>query len=246
MHSIRRMTLASLVAIMLVATLAGTTSAAGKHARTYRVTIVNLASGQAFTPPLIAAHRPTLDIYSVGSKARYGVKEIAENGNLTPLLNALEAKRGVKVKAADGAARAGRFARSGRSRLHQHGHDEDHGRSPRHASSPGLSMLICTNDGFTGVDSIRLPRSVGGTTARFTKAYDAGTEENTELFADIVPPCQGLIGGPGSGGTGMSDPALAENGVIHRHRGIVGDADLDTATYGWRNPVAAIVVQRIR
>lgn len=245
MHSIRRMTLASLVAIMLVATLAGTTSAAGKHARTYRVTIVNLASGQAFTPPLIAAHRPTLDIYSVGSKARYGVKEIAENGNLTPLLNALEAKRGVKVKAAaeplvpvgsPGQADLG-FTNTVTMKITA-------GR--RATKLTWVSMLICTNDGFTGVDSIRLPRSVGGTTARFTKAYDAGTEENTELFADIVPPCQGLIGGPGSGGTGMSDPALAENGVIHRHRGIVGDADLDTATYGWRNPVAAIVVQQIR
>ena len=25
-------------------------------------------------------------------------------------------------------------------------------------------------------------------------AYDAGTEMNTEDFADMVPPCQGLIG----------------------------------------------------
>ena len=64
MHSIRRMTLTSLVAIMLVATLAGTTSAAGKKPQGYRVTIVNLASGQAFTPPLIAAHRPTLEHFS--------------------------------------------------------------------------------------------------------------------------------------------------------------------------------------
>ncbi len=109
-----------------------------------------------------------------------------------------------------------------------------------------VSMLICTNDGFTGIDSIRLPRFVGGTTARYTTAYDAGTEQNTELFDDIVPPCQGLIGGPGSGGTGTSDPTLAENGFIHHHQGIVGDADPDTATYGWRNPVAVIVVKRIR
>ena len=245
MHSIRRMTLASVVAIMLVATLAGTTSAAGRHAKTYRVTIVNLTSGQAFTPPLIAAHRPSLDIYSVGSKASFGVKEIAENGNLMPLLDSLGAKRGVKVKAAaEPLVPVGSPGQEDLGFTNTVTMKITAGR--RVTKLTWVSMLICTNDGFTGVDSIRLPRHVGGTTARFTRAYDAGTEKNTELFDDIVPPCQGLIGGPGSGGSGMSDPSLAQHRVIHRHRGIVGDADLDTATYGWRNPVAAIVVQRIR
>ena len=46
----------------------------------------------------------------------------------------------------------------------------------------------------------------------FTNGYDAGTELNTEDFADIVPPCQGLIGvSSEDGGTGMSDPSLAED-----------------------------------
>jgi hypothetical protein len=52
------------------------------------------------------------------------------------------------------------------------------------------SMLICTNDGFTGVDSLRLPRDVGDAVVVRSAGYDAGTEQNTEDFADIVPPCQ--------------------------------------------------------
>jgi hypothetical protein len=52
------------------------------------------------------------------------------------------------------------------------------------------SMLICTNDGFTGVDSLRLPRDVGDAVVVRSAGYDAGTEQNTEDCADIVPPCQ--------------------------------------------------------
>ena len=60
-------------------------------------------------------------------------------------------------------------------------------------------MLICTNDGFTGVDGLRLPGAVGQTVVANTAAYDAGTEANTEDFGDIVPPCQAVIGVRGNG-----------------------------------------------
>jgi hypothetical protein len=76
--------------------------------------------------------------------------------------------------------------------------------------------------------------------------YDAGTERNTEDFADIVPPCQSLVGvSSGEAGTGTSDPALAEGAVIHHHPGIAGGADLLTAVHGWTDPVAEITVERV-
>ncbi|MDQ4078414.1 MAG: spondin domain-containing protein [Chloroflexota bacterium] len=107
-------------------------------------------------------------------------------------------------------------------------------------------MLICTNNGFTGVDTLRLPQQVGETVTVQTDAYDAGTEINTEDFADIVPPCQALVGvSSGDSGTGMSNPALAEGGVIHHHEGIEGDDDLVPAIHGWTNPVAEITITRV-
>jgi hypothetical protein len=103
-------------------------------------------------------------------------------------------------------------------------------------------MLICTNDGFTGVDGVRLPKS-GRTVTFMTAGYDAGTEINTEDFADIVPPCQGLMGvSSGEPGTGTSNPALAEGGVIMHHEGIQGGSDLVPAVHGWRDPVARITI----
>jgi hypothetical protein len=107
-------------------------------------------------------------------------------------------------------------------------------------------MLICTNDGFTGVDSLRLPNHVGDSVTLNTAGYDAGTEINTEDFADIVPPCQGLVGvSSADGGTDQSNPALAEGGVIHHHDGIVGGNDLLPGTHGWSDPVAEVTVERV-
>ncbi len=102
-------------------------------------------------------------------------------------------------------------------------------------------MLICTNDGFSGVDSMTLPAS--GPESVDANAYDAGTENNTEDFADIVPPCQDLIGvSSGDAGTGETNPALAEGGVIAAHAGIQGGTDLTVADHGWTDPVARITV----
>ncbi len=109
------------------------------------------------------------------------------------------------------------------------------------------SMLICTNDGFTGLDSLSLPRGKGKSTTVFTAAYDARTEDNTEDFADMVPPCQGLIGvsSPDSG-TGMSDPALAEIGIAIPHPGIIGGEDLLPSVHGWSDPVTKVVIERTK
>jgi hypothetical protein len=104
----------------------------------------------------------------------------------------------------------------------------------------------CTNDGFTGVNGLRLPRKVGDSVTTVTAGYDAGTEINTEDFAHIVPPCQALIGvSSGEPGTDTSDPALAEGGVIRHHPGIQGGSDLQPAVHGWTDPVARVTVEAI-
>ncbi len=109
------------------------------------------------------------------------------------------------------------------------------------------SMLICTNDGFTGLDSRPLPSRKGKTTTVFTAAYDARTEMNTEDFADMVPPCQGLIGVSSvDSGTGASDPALAETGIAIPHPGIIGGEDLLPGVHGWSDPVTRVEIERTR
>ena len=80
----------------------------------------------------------------------------------------------------------------------------------------------------------------------FSVAYDARTEMNTEDFADIVPPCQGLIGvSSGDSGTGMTDPMLAEGGVVIPHVGMIGGDDQLPGVHGWGDPVAMIEIEKM-
>ena len=227
--------------------LAAAPSAMAHRAHTFDVTIKDLTTGQPMTPPVVATHRGKNRIFKVGTTASFGLKEIAENGNNTPLLDSLSADNGVSdVVEAPG----GPLVPPGKP-----GSATFDDRTQFTITSRGgarrlsfAMMLICTNDGFTGVNGLKLPKHVGDKVSMKTNAYDAGTELNTEDFADIVPPCQSLIGvSSGEPGTATSNPALLEGGVIAHHAGIVGGSDLVPAVHGWdtSRPVAKVSVKRI-
>ncbi len=230
--------LAGLAALACVGALAvAPAGASGPPVATYEVTIENLTTGQPYTPPIIATHRAATDIFTVGQSASFEIKEIAENGNLGPMMTLLGSDKHVF----DTEVALGPLLFGGSVTLTVTG-----------AKGANFllfaSMLICTNDGFTGIDSLRLPKEIGEEVVVTTNGYDAGTEDNTEKYADIVPPCQSLHGilpvGPA---TGTSNPALAEEGgVIHHHDGIQGGvADLTRRTHGWSDPVAEVTVERV-
>jgi Spondin_N len=230
-----------------VALIAASILTIPEHARseggkTYKITITNLTAGQPFTPPVLLTHTKRTGIFTVGEAASEEIQAIAENGNSAPLQMAL----GVDVNVhqvvagtaplvpANNPGQTG-FGSSATFEITTHG-------SARFLSF--ASMLICTNDGFTGLDSVRLPRHK---TTVYSVAYDARTETNTEDFADIVPPCQGLIGvSSDDAGTGMSNPNLAEDGIVIPHAGINGGIDLFTEVHGWSDPVAKIEIERVR
>ena len=215
-------------------------SVGGGGLATYEVTIENLTSGQPFTPPLAVTHRRGLErVFEVGEEASLGVQEIAENGNLPPLVGVLgpDPKVLELVIALPTDPMAPPPILPGASRTFTITAD----RRARFFSF--VSMLICTNDGFTGVSRMRLPRDDDDPSVRTLVAYDAGTEINTEMFADMVPPCGPLTDTGPLTGTDMTDPALEEmGGVIHMHAGIVGDGDLSIDPHGWTNPVARLSI----
>lgn len=241
----RSLTIAALAAALAITFVAPAT-AAPADTRTYRVTVTNLTGGQPLTPVLFATHRPNVDVFSVGSPASLGVQEIAENGNLAPLADSLAATTGV-AEVFQGGMPIVPAGTPGSAMFPDSVTFEISGDRGAHRLS-WVSMLICTNDGFTGLDSVRLPRHIGQSVIFGTAGYDAGTETNTEDFADIVPPCQALIGVTSDDpGKGTTDPALAEGGVIHHHEGIQGIADLVPEVHGWDvdAPVAEVTVERI-
>ncbi len=209
----------------------------------YRVTIQNLTEGQALTPPLVATHSYGLNLFKVGSKAGAELQAIAENGNNGPMNELLSADARVLGLAESTGGPLVPASNPGQT-------DFVDSVNLMVAANPSfqfvswVSMLICSNDGFTGLNSMSLP--AGGSRIIFTAGYDAGTEMNTEDFADLVPPCQALIGVTSNKpGTGETNPDLAENGAITFHPGIQGGVDLLPEVHGWKNPVAKVTITAV-
>jgi len=244
----RRMPALVLGSIVMAATafggVAATAAADMEGEASYRVTIANLASGQPLTPPLVVLHGAEASLVEAGAPASEALQQLAENGNAQVFVETLDGAEGVvAVTVGEHPIVAGGIP----------GAAEVPSVATLEVSGPatgGLisvaSMLICTNDGFSIVHDAPLPAQVGEIATFYSDAYDAGTEINTESFADLVPPCQGLVGVSGEAeGTGASDPELAEGGVVAPHAGIAGEADLDPMTHAVAANPALVVVERL-
>ncbi|MGI9233535.1 MAG: spondin domain-containing protein [Woeseiaceae bacterium] len=231
-------------ALGLTLTILAPEAARSEGGRTYKITITNLTAGQPITPPILVTHTRRTGIFTVGEEASKGIQEIAENGNGEPLLKALshdpqvhEVVAGMAPLVPANNPGGTEFGSSATFKITAHGR-------ARYLSF--ASMLICTNDGFTGLDSVRLPSH---RKTVYAVSYDARTEINTEDLADIVPPCQGLIGVGSEDmdmGTGESNPMLAEDGIVIPHAGINGGVDLFPEVHGWGDPVTKIEIERVR
>jgi len=233
--------LVSLFALTVAALPASASPKGSDKSRTYQVTITNLTAGQPITPPILVTHTDAARIFTVGEPSSYEVQQIAENGNGAPLMAALGADPEV-FEVVAGAAPLVPANNPGGAPFDSSASFmiTASGKADRLSV---ISMLICTNDGFTGLDSVELPKK---SMTILAGSYDARSEMNTEDFANMVPPCQGLIGvSSGDPGTGMSDPLLAEDGVVIPHPGINGGVDLHREVHGWNDPAVKIVIERM-
>src|SRR5918999_6558598 len=78
----------------------GSAAYADAPVATYGVTISDLTSGQPLTPPVVATHRAATGMFTVGQPASFALKEIAENGNLAPMIAQVESDKHVADSAA--------------------------------------------------------------------------------------------------------------------------------------------------
>jgi hypothetical protein len=215
-----------LPALVLALVLAGSATADDVDeeggTRTWLLTVTNLtpAGSQPLSPPLLVVHSRAADVWSVGEMASHGVAAIAEDANNSVLESALLQAAGVKSLATG----SGGAIAPGESRSYA---VETSGRFTRLTL---LTMLVNTNDAFTGLDAVRLSGR-GGTFA--TMAYDAGSERNNELTSHIPGPC--------CGNPFVRDP---EGAFVRPHEGITGRGELSPAVYDWDGAVARISIER--
>jgi Spondin_N len=216
---------ALLAAGLLIAPASGSDDDGGT--KVWSVTIENLTppgpgapGSQPLSPPLFVVHSSRADVWSVGEIASHGVAAIAEDADNSVLESALPQVDGVKSVATG----AGGPIPSGATRTYT---VETTGGFNRLSV---LTMLVNTNDAFTGLDSLRLRGE--GTTLE-TMAYDAGSERNNELKSHIPGPC--------CNNPFVRDP---EGNLIRMHEGITGRGELDPAKYDWSEPAAMITIER--
>ncbi len=210
-----------LAAMMLVAVflLPVAAASAGSGAAMYEVKIENLTAQQILAPAVFISHDASYRLFRMNGFASDELRQIAEDGNNGPA--AMRAKYSRSVF--DVQTSAGGILPGTSSTVTI--------RTPKGARLSLATMLVQTNDGFAGVNSLRLPDS--GVRTWSLNALDAGTEANNEMAA-YVP-------GPPFGGM-MRDPTRQR---ITNHRGIQGGADIDPAMYGWSGPVARLTITPI-
>jgi hypothetical protein len=195
----------------------------------FEVTITNLTRGQQFTPILVASHKASVRLFELGKPASPELATLAEEGNTTPLADALSWRpdTGQVVTGSDltnpGATTT--LVVEGRGGF---------------GFISVAAMLIPTNDAFFAVNGVALPRG-NDTLTLAVPAYDSGSERNDELCASIPGPNFAECGGSGGGGALLG----GEEGFVHIHAGIHGSGSFKAADRDWRNPVALVRVRRM-
>jgi hypothetical protein len=195
------------MAALIAVVLSLGTAAGGAAAGSYQLTIRNTNQGQNFSPPVIALHTREYRLFELGQPAPAELWRLAEDG-VTAGYEALsdpemrEVIVGQSVHRRDSPVFTTTFE------------------APPDLLVSVAAMLSLTNDGFVAARSIALPAEVAATTTVPLRAFDAGSEANTELCAHV--PCE-------LHGRRMTDGA---EGFVSEHQGIRGDADLPPSR-GW-------------
>ena len=205
----------------------------------FEITLTNLTegvhgeSGQTFSPAIFAAHPAGVTLAAVGQPANDAIVALAEGGD-TSGLEALATAAGANIMIAMNADMTRRYTMPGQSTTVTITADMTN------SSLSVGSMLVSTNDAFIAAIDVPLFDEDGMpvSTTIDLMAYDAGSEDNTEMASDIPGPL-GLDAATDPPGSNERVPT--EGGVIAAHEGIQGGGDV-TEGFAWEEPTAMLTI----
>lgn len=213
------------VGFILSTTVLAATASRADDMATYKISITNLTPGQPIAPAMTATHRTGMSFFQEGEAPSPELASLAEAGDGNPMAAKLLATSGVS----DAQVGAEGTAPGKTTTMTVSAHsDRDH-------LSLG-AMLGNTNDGFIAIRDVTLPKGRQSATY-LAVGYDAGSETNDESCSTVP--------GPACGGAALS-PEDSGEGFVHIHNGIHGIGGLSATAYDWRNPVAKIVIERMK
>ncbi|MDQ9092206.1 spondin domain-containing protein [Pseudoalteromonas haloplanktis] len=192
----------------------------------FTVQVSNLTAGQPLSPIALIAHHEG-NLWQIGQSASLALELMAEGGDNSELLTFTSA-----IASSSGEAPLGPGAQTTLTITTD---------AIEVLKLSLATMMVNTNDGFTGLNSIDVSSlAVDETLTHFTFAYDAGTEANTEAA--------GSIPGPADGGEGFNETRDDIN-YVAMHPGVVSQQDglsgsILYSEHKFDNPLAKVVITR--
>ena len=193
----------------------------------YEVIVTNLTPNQPLSPVTLIAHSDSNPLFTAGTEASEALENLAESGNNEGFASEPEVSQVVGSEASLAPGAKETLTISFEQNTVQ--------------NLSVLTMLVNTNDAFTGISNFELASlDVGEEKIFRTNVYDSGTEDNSEA--------KGTIPGPIDSGEGFNAERNDVNkihihpGVITMHNGL-SDSIL-SASHRFDNPAMIIVIRR--
>lgn len=202
---------------------------------TFQVTVSNLTNAQPMSPVAVFTHGMGFRVFEIGAPASTALEVMAEGGDNADLI--AEANNDAVVLTTVG---GGGPIPPGQNEVLSFEIEEN---DLADAYVTISTMLVNTNDAFTGVNGVALEGlTVGDVVSMRGVVYDAGTEADDEA-AIYIP-------GPAGGGEGFNaarddqvDAVTMHSGVVTMHDGLATSAL--TGQHKFDNPAIQVRIERI-
>lgn len=194
----------------------------------FQVTFTNNTNAQPLSPIAFVMHQGGT-LWTIGSSATNALEVLAESGDNSEVL-----AETIVIRSASG---SGVVMPGASQTVNLSFTDDLDGKS-----LSAVTMLVNTNDAFTGFTGMDISEMMVGASNTFNiPSYDSGTEGNSEMA--------GTIPGPADSGEGFNS-ARDDSNQVTRHTGVVTMDDglsssILTEAHRWDNPVARVTVTRI-
>lgn len=201
------------------------------ESKVFEVSIANLTAGQALSPVAISAHSDKFTAWQVGEPASVALEELAEGGATNAWIEAANNAAALATLTGSSAVEPGATSSMELS-------IESASNTASYITL--ASMLIRTNDGFTGAQGLDISNlEIGDKLSYVMPAYDAGTEFNDELAEHL----------PGPDSEGFNADRTGDRNTVSYHSGTVTQDDgyaasALNAVHRFDNPVAKVTIVR--
>lgn len=205
----------------------------------FTVEVTNLTYAQPLSPPALVIHDSAYELFSEGSAASIGLEELAESGSNTALLGEAETYDSVIQTIAGDSV-----ILPGASQVFTVRIDAELDDELENTQISLITMLVNTNDAFTGEKSIDISQlEVDQSNTYNGVVWDSGTEENTESAASIP--------GPAANGEGFNSSRENDLDKVVFHGGVVSADDglstsVLTQAHRFDQPASRIRITRIQ